>query len=139
MNKFEKILSLAIVLSLFGIGLLLFKGENGLITGSVSPIGVYKSTVTRNHAGTAITNLSVLGTGSCTLGSVIITGAGAGVINIYDATSTVTNAEWATTTLATIPANAAAGTYTFDISAYKGILIETVGVVGTSTISYRCS
>lgn len=76
------------------------------------------------------------------LGSVVITGAAAGVINIYDATTTNVNlrtAQAATTTLllATFPASAAAGTYTFDRSFYNGLYVETIGTMPTTTITYR--
>lgn len=100
--------------------------------------GEYQSTITRRMpAGTAITNLTVLKSGAGTLGSVVITGAGTGVLTLYDATSTVTNTEWATTTLATFPASTAAGTYTFDVIFRKGLLIDYSGTVGTTTITYR--
>lgn len=105
--------------------------------GSVMVSGEYRSTTTRAYNGVGIVNLSVLNSNPGTLGSVVITGAGAGVINLYDGTSTVTNLAWPTTTIATIPASAAAGTYTFDLSYYKGLIIEVTGTTPTSTITYR--
>ena len=107
------------------------------VLGSVTQGNEYFSTTTRNHLGTELTNLKVLKTNSGSFGSVIITGAGTGVMNFYDATSTVTNTEWATTTLASFPASTAAGTYTFDVVFSKGLLFEEVGSVATSTITWR--
>ena len=112
-------------------------GDDETVYGSVAPTGEYHASTTRNYVGAAMPNLSVLQVGPGTLGSVVITGAGAGVINIYDATSTVANTEWATTTITTIPASAAAGTYTFDVSFQKGLLVEIIGTTPTSTITFR--
>ena len=58
-----------------------------------------------------------------TLGSVVITAPG-GRFCLYDATSTVSNGEWATTTIACFGASVAAGTYTFDAPFEKGLLLE---------------
>lgn len=132
MNK--KIIALVIAaLALFGINVV----SNSNTVTSVIQGSEYHATTTRTYNGIAMTNLSVLQTGAGALGSVVITGAAAGVINIYDATSTQTNASWATTTLATIPASAAAGTYTFDVIFQKGLLIEIIGTTPTSTITSR--
>lgn len=111
--------------------------ENGRATGSVTQGNEYFASTTKNYMGTSMPNLSVLKVGSGSLGSVVITGAAAGVINIYDATSTVTNTEWATTTLATFPASTAAGTYTFDATFKKGLLVEILTATPTSTITWR--
>lgn len=62
-----------------------------------------------------------------TLGSVIITTAGTSPFCIHDATSTKTNAEWATTTVACFQASAGLGTYSFDARLQKGILLEFTG------------
>lgn len=77
-----------------------------------------------------------------TLGSVVITGAAAGTINIYDATTTNINLRAASMStssilLATMPASAAAGTYTFDRRYYNGLIVNIVGAVPTTTITYR--
>lgn len=105
--------------------------------GSVPLGGEYHSTTTRTVAGIALTSPTVLNTGPGALGSVVITGAGTGVINVYDGTTTTSHSDSATTTIATIPASAAAGTYTFDALYYKGLIIEIVGSAATSTITYR--
>ena len=107
-------------------------------SGSTIIGGEYQSTTTRRMpTGTGITNLTVLKSEAGTLGSIIITGANTGVLTLYDGTSTVTNTLWPTTTLATFPASTAAGTYTIDAVARKGIIIEYSGTVATATITYR--
>ena len=104
--------------------------------GSVPQFNEYHSTTTRSVAGLVIGTPYMIQSGQGALGSVIITGIASGIMNFYDATSTQTNFG-ATTTLAMFPTNAATGTYTFDAIYQRGLLIETVGNVATSTITYR--
>ena len=102
------------------------------------PIGnEYHSTSTRAFNGNILTNGTVLFSGSGALGTVTITGANTGIITLYDATSTVTNTQWATTTLAQFPASTAAGTYVFDVIVQKGLYFEYSGLAPTTTISFR--
>lgn len=140
------------VLWVFGIALVIcligfvFRNPTTAI-GSVNLGNDYVSTSTRTaitgiaySTTTAITANTAVGFATAvtgTLGSVVITGANTGQINIYDATSTITNTQIGTTTLATIPASAAAGTYTFDTRFRYGLTIEIVGLAPTSTITYR--
>lgn len=106
--------------------------------GSVVQGNEYHSTTTRSiNVGAVVQNLSVLQLGPGSLGSVIITGAAAGTITLYDATSTVNNASYASTTIVTFPNSTAAGTYTIDALFYKGLLLEYTGTLGTSTITWR--
>src|SRR3990167_1157347 len=86
--------------------------------GSVSVSNEYNATSTKNAftGSSTIPNYYALKTVGGSLGSVIITGANTGTINLYDATTTIPNTAWATTTLVSIPASTAAGTYTFDIN-----------------------
>jgi len=108
------------------------------IYGSVSVSNGYLSTSTRSAVlGVALTSPTTLRTGTGLLGSVIITGAGAGQLNLYDGTSTAAHADYATTTLVTFPLSAAAGTYTFDVVFSRGLVYEVVGTAPTSTISFR--
>jgi hypothetical protein len=113
--------------------------NNQMTFGSVAVGGEYQSTTTKPYNGSSLTNLTVLKSESGTMGSVIITGAGAGVMTLYDATTTNSSlrTKAATTTLVSIPASAAAGTYTFDIQFYQGLIVELSGTVPTSTISWR--
>lgn len=76
------------------------------------------------------------------LGSIIITTPGTSGMCFHDATSTRTNFEWATTTIACFPASAAAGTFVFDAVVQKGILVEFTNLSGatskaSTTITYR--
>ena len=92
-------------------------------------------------------NLSPAGTRVATsaptvLGSVVITTTGTSPFCLYDATSTVVNGEWATTTIACFPASAVVGTYTFDSQYQKGILVEFTGSASatsraSTTITFR--
>jgi len=78
------------------------------------------------------------------LGSIVITGAAAGVIEIYDATTTngtlrTTVATSSLTKLATIPASTVAGTYVFDVVANTGLAwARTLAATPTTTLTYRC-
>ena len=130
-----------LVVAILIVGLLVTFGlsrrDNSRGLGSVTQANEYNATSTNSHDGVALPTLTVIKAGGGALGSVVITGAAAGVINIYDATSTMTNTDWATATLATIPASTAAGTYTYDIVFHKGLMYELVGVAPTSTITWR--
>ena len=106
--------------------------------GSVEFTGAaYQSTTTRPVSGVALTSPTVLSLGQGVFGSVVITGAATGVINIYDGTTTASHSNRATTTLATFPASTAAGTYVFDVQYLDGLIYEVVGTVGTSTITWK--
>jgi len=103
------------------------------------PIGNdYIATTTRSITGANnFSNLAVLDSDAGAVGEITIFGANTGTIVLYDATSTVTNTQWATTTIAQIPVSLAAGTYTLNARYTKGLLIEFSGNMPTSTISYR--
>jgi hypothetical protein len=111
---------------------------DSLVLSGVTQGNEYFSTTTRSaFAGVELTNLKVLKNGSGALGSVIVTGPMPGVFTLYDSTSTITNTEWATTTLATFGTSTPAGTYTFDVNFSKGLLFEESGTVASSTITWR--
>lgn len=92
----------------------------------------YKATTTPS-----LSAYAVLKSGVGSLGSVVVLGANTGTCAFYDATSTVTNSEWATTTLATVPASLAAGGYVFDVVFQKGLLVDCKGTQPTTTITFR--
>ena len=131
------IVAFVLFVSAFVIGEKISQSNTPLTVGSVSRFSEYTSTTTKTFNGTSLATPSVLVLGPGTLGSITITGANTGVINIYDGTSTVTNKQTGTTTLATIPASTVAGTYTFDSLFTNGLVIEEIGLVPTSTITYR--
>lgn len=61
------------------------------------------------------------------LGSLIITTTGTSPMCFHDATSTRTNAEWATSTIACFAASPTVGEYRFDVQLQKGLLVEFTG------------
>ncbi len=148
MKTLEKVfLSLALCLTIFSF-VIISTQKPQTVFGSVDLGSDYQSTTTRTaitgiaySTTTAVTASSVNGGFSTavtgTLGSVVITGKNTGIINIYDATSTITNTQIGTTTLATFPTNAPEGTYTFDSRFRYGLVIEIVGTAPTSTVTYR--
>jgi len=90
----------------------------------------------------ASTTAGTIKTGYGSLGSVVITGAAAGVLNFYDATTTNSakrDATQATSTLlvASLPASLAAGTYTFDVTFSRGLIVDIIGTAPTSTVTFR--
>ncbi len=103
--------------------------------------GEYQGTTTQSTAGSFAAE-ALLQTGGGALGSVVITGATTGTISIYDATtsdSTKRTDQIASSSLllASFPASAVAGTYTFDRFYFRGLLIEITGTTPTSTITFR--
>lgn len=112
-----------------------------VVSGSVSVSSEYYSTTT---TATGNPTIRLIKSGPGTLGSVVITGAQVGTIDIYNATTTDVNqrtnqAPTSTILLAQFPASAPAGTYTFDVVATNGIMLVTSAAptVPTSTITYR--
>jgi hypothetical protein len=118
----------------------LLGGSYGVTTlGSINDGQSYNSIVTATGE-TANKDLIKLGSG--TLGSVVITGAAAGTFEIYDATTTNASLRTITATsslrkLASFPANAAAGTYVFDVNFNQGMIVAFTSTQGTTTITYR--
>lgn len=104
--------------------------------GSVTTGQEYLATTTN----AASLNTRTLKAGRGALGQVTITGAGAGTMTFYDATtsnSTLRTGQLATSSLAVIadfPASAAAGTYMFDAGFSNGLLLVTTGVAATSSV-----
>lgn len=129
---------LAVLAVIFGI---VKDNSNNVSLGSVARSNEYQSqsvvTATTQTGGLLCSN-------SGALGSVVITGAAAGVIEVYDASTTngTLRTIVATTSLkklATIPASTVAGTYTFDVVGGNGIVWErSLSATPTTTITYRC-
>lgn len=135
---------------IIGAGVLIFLGlicfqlyPRGTTVGSVAAGGnEYQATSTAPNSvyGAFTSGARLLKTGQGALGSVIITGAGAGVLNFYDATTTVISQRITSTStvlIASIPASAAAGTYTFDAEFTDGLIVDIQGTMPTTTITYR--
>jgi len=113
-------------------------------TGSVSQANEYMATSTAaNAVYGALTTDKLLKTGQGALGSVVITGANTGIMNFYNATTSnvlarTNNIATSTILMASIPASAAAGTYTFDVAFTTGLLLELEsGNMATATVTFR--
>lgn len=120
--------------------------EGPKVIGSTALQNAYQSTTTGSGTGynlaPAVVTLADTGLGSpCVLGSIIPTVTAAGIITVYDATtSNVSLRAGATSTLrvlASFAASPTVGVYTFDSQCYKGLLFTSVGTQGTTTITYR--
>lgn len=117
--------------------------------GSVAVSNAYTATSTAaNSVFGAFTSSRVVRTGTGVLGSIVITGAGTGTINFYDATTTsiakrASGMATSTILLGSIPASLAAGTYVFDVAFKNGLYVDFstldagTGSVPTTTITYR--
>ena len=126
-----------------------FNKQPLIVSGNGSDSEGNYSTSTRQFNGTALGILTSLKSGGSTLAkapgiltSVIITGAGAGQINFFNATTSdinkrTNNLATATIFMATIPASAAAGDYQLDASFDTGLLMEIIGTAPTSTIVWK--
>ncbi len=129
-------------LLLTALAFVLFQGTRP-VQGSITPTQEYTATTTAANSvyGATVTTGRLIRTGQGALGSIVITGANTGIVNIYNATTTdATKRITATSTIlmASIPASAVAGTYTFDVGYTDGLYIDLVsGTMPTSTVTYR--
>ncbi len=86
---------------------------------------------------------TLIRSGPGTFGSFIVEGAAAGVVNVYDATTTDKNKRTGNTAtssilIASFPASLAEGTYTFDAQFATGLLVDLyAGTMPTSTVTYK--
>ena len=125
----HKNLLLVLVLGAIGGALLLFlPTRNDAPFGSVAVSNDYRATTTAASTlfGATISDSRLIRSGYGSLGSVVITGATAGVVNIYDATTTdalqrAGNKATSSIQIATLPASLAAGTYVFDAQYNDGL------------------
>lgn len=119
------------------------KSKNSSVLGGVQQGSEYnQSTSTKSFNGTSIANLQVLQNGPGALGPVTITGAAAGQINLWNATTSDVNLRTgnkasSTLLIMTIPVSAAAGKYGDDVAFTTGLMIEILGTAPTSTIPWR--
>lgn len=145
LNIRAKVLVLA---SLFLVAILVFAPplfKTDTADASVAQGSEYQATTTAaNSVYGARTVGGLIKTGRGMLGSVVITGANTGIINVYDATTTDVNlrtGNLATTSIhiASLPASLVAGTYVFDTAFSHGLYFDLVagGSMPTSTVTYR--
>jgi hypothetical protein len=130
-KKVNKILFLTgVTLVLVGVfGLFsLNKPDNA---GSVSAGGVYRHASSTTDAGMKI----LVANKPATLGSVIVASTTNATFTIWNATSTT---DTASNTVASFPALVGAGTYTFDITVPRGLIIKPgVGFLGQYITTFR--
>ena len=105
--------------------------------GSVSQGNEYHSTIVKAGG----VKSGVMTTYPATLGSIIVPTTMAGILNVYDATTTdaTKRATAATTSLTVIgflDAGTTAGTYTFDVFSAHGLMYD-YGTISSSTITWR--
>lgn len=142
MSKNQK-LSLGALIVLLVILFVRFPSQKESIVGSVARGQEYQATSTYVMLGGGVIAPSPaatvlfrqIGTGDNTFGSVVVASSSATVARIWNATSTT---DVGSTTIANFVAAPANGTYTFDVSAPRGIILEmTSGFNGAYTITYR--
>lgn len=137
---FKQYLGVAVVVATFALFAVVL--QNPPKAGaSIGDGQAYQATSTRNFDGTAMTS-RVLKSTAGTLGSLVITGANTGTVNLYNATTSNVNlrtGQKATSTIliASFPASAAAGTYTFDVEFVDGLYIDIIGAAPTSTPTWK--
>lgn len=136
-------IAMAVVIALLLVITYLLLPSDQLDLGSVGVTDEYNATTTAASTvlGSTITGQRVIKEGKGTLGSVVITGANTGIVNIYDATTSVASQRAkasSTIHIASIPASTAAGTYTFDVVFNDGLLITLLGGnMPTTTVTFR--
>lgn len=132
--------AMAITALLFSI----FYNSTRTAMGSTIQGSDYQATTTANNTVYgSFSSSKLVKSGYGSLGSIIVTGASAGGINIYDATTTdiTLRGNKATNTIlvASIPPSLAAGTYVFDVQLSTGLYVDLLagGTMPTTTITYR--
>lgn len=141
-NFGKRIAGVAVVLLVIVLGFFAFKtpsSTNYEHVGSVTVGGEYQGTTT-SVAGFAGLQVSLVSNKAGTLGSVVVSSTTpatptTGTLRIMNATSTT---DISSTTIASFPIQPTQGTYTFDIFAPRGIIVEAgAGFNGTYTITSR--
>ena len=128
MNKIAIFISV-LVLAVSG---MIFIGSNKNSVGSVVDAGTY-SFVNLTSTNASSTAPTLVRSGVGTLGSVVVATTHATIVRVYDGTATSTG-----TLIASFPASATVGTYTFDIGVKQGIAIDIpAGFAGNYTVTYR--
>lgn len=135
----NKIFSTLIVVGLLVIGFGVYspKQTSNVKVGSVAQSNEYQATTTYSKLGAPLfgTAQTIISNTSGVLGSVVITGAVAGPMRFMNASSTT---DISSTTLVVFPNSTAVGTYTFDIVAPRGLILETsASLLPTTTITFR--
>lgn len=109
------------------------------IFGSVVDGQAYTATSTKDQLGNSIADYAVLKSGGGVYGAFVVTGANAGIVFVYDATTTnaTLRTNPATTTLASYPASLVAGEYPCECTFNYGLLVDYGSGIATGTISWK--
>jgi hypothetical protein len=109
------------------------------VLGSVVDGQAYTATSTKDQLGNSISDYKVLKSSGGVYGAFVITGANAGIVFVYDATTTdaTQRTNTATTTIASYPTNLVAGEYPCECSFGYGLLIDYGSGIATGTISWK--
>lgn len=114
-------------------------GTSGRL-GSVSDSYAYSSVVTGVTSSFPASG-QLVKSGGGVLGSVVVTGTGTGLMELYDATTTNVNlragATSTLTKLASFANSPTVGTYVFDVAFSQGLIIGFVGAQASTTVTYR--
>lgn len=136
MSKLHKVLlAVAVATSLTAVVLATNNPVSNTL-GSVVQGGEYQATTT-STMGTNKHQLiqSAYNSSSVTLGSIVVASTSATTIKVWNATSTT---DIASTTLGTLKASVAEGTYTFDLILTRGLILEIpTGFNGNYIITHR--
>lgn len=139
-NKLDNIYKIAIMIILLIIAVQLIGKEN--IKQSINLGNSFEANKSIVTASSLPANKDLVKLGAGTLDKVVITAAGAGTFELYDATTTDATLRTITATssltkLASFPANAAVGTYDLNVGFSQGLIIAFVGAQGTTTTTYK--
>ena len=139
-NMKDKIVVIGIVILIAMVGILLARDSGKF--GGIQTGEEYVATSTRNFNGVAMSNLQVIREGYGSVGELTITGATAGTINLFNATTSNVNLRTgnkATSTIliATFPNSTAANTYQINSRFTDGLMVELLGTVPTSTLTVK--
>jgi hypothetical protein len=137
MKTVTKIIVAAVVTAVVIVGIYAAVGYNQtqsvLVGGLTSDTFSYKN-VSSFASSTATVNTLVRG-GSGVLGSITIASTSAHAFKVYDGATTATSSA---TLIASFPASAVVGSYDFNVSFARGLVIETLsGYAGSVVITYK--
>lgn len=129
--NYKNILAVAFLLVAVTLAMLVLQKPQSAY-GSIYPGGEYNATTTVGMG--SVQNL-ILGNRVVGFGSIIVASSSATTFKVWNATSTT---DTASTTLFTLKASIAEGTYTFDTELTRGLIVETpTGFNGNYVITYR--
>jgi len=95
----------------------------------------YQATTTISTSAGTHWQARVAANGGCSLGSVVVASSSNTVLRIWNATSTT---DIASTTIVTFDSDVLEGTYTFDISCSRGLVVDTpASFDGVYTVTFR--